>query len=311
MNWTDRLNHSATHVSLGSGDAEIHHWDYDPFLPDNVPHRHTYFEICLIGGYGQGIFSVEDKPHEIGPGDIFFARPGVIHQIQNTSTSLMELFWVCWCWRPKPRKSSEIPGAVSEIDRLMNDFSDSSILVAADQNNRVTSLWRALRGFSTGSPLPGTDLQTTSLASSLLLALAQAGTPARSVDTKRTGFHENQMPGRLGRLAVRYIHDNLYRPISVEEVASHIHVSARHLTRLMQEFTGTAPAAYIEQARIERAHAQLMHGTKSIKEIAAEVGYDDVHHFTRVFTRRVGSSPGRFRTDNKHRQSPDRDSLVS
>ena len=56
-----------------------------------------------------------------------------------------------------------------------------------------------------------------------------------------------------------------------------------------------APAAYIEQARMDRARTLLQRTDDPIKQVAALVGYVDVHHFTRVFTRHVGCPPGVFR----------------
>ena len=63
-------------------------------LPDNVPHRHAYFEVCRVGERGRGQYLVNGVPHAIGPGDLFFSRPGVLHQIVNTEQPMMELFWM-------------------------------------------------------------------------------------------------------------------------------------------------------------------------------------------------------------------------
>jgi AraC-like DNA-binding protein len=99
----------------------------------------------------------------------------------------------------------------------------------------------------------------------------------------------------LARIAVRYVHDNLSRPLTVPEVAAYLHLSPRHLTRLFVRFTGVPPAAYIEQARMERARSLLLRTDDPIKQVAALAGYGDVHHFTRVFSRRFGCPPGRYR----------------
>jgi AraC-like DNA-binding protein/mannose-6-phosphate isomerase-like protein (cupin superfamily) len=286
MHWLERLNRSATRAELGAGTTEILHWAYTPHLSDNTPHRHTYFEVCFVGRYGAGIFTVEDVPHAIAPGDVFFARPGVIHQIQNTQRKLMELFWVSWMWTLKAVEKS------GDVSTLMRAFADSDVLVARD-DGRIGALWNALQAVAS-TPLPGSGAQIEALSSSLLLAIAQLGAPRHALENSLE--NETVAPSqRLACLAVRYIHDNIDRRLPIEEIASHVHVSPRHLSRLIHEFTGASPAAYIETARMDRARALLHKSNLPIKEIAQRVGYNDVHHFTRVFSRSCGISPGAFR----------------
>jgi AraC family L-rhamnose operon transcriptional activator RhaR len=282
MNWVDRLNTGARRVSLGESVAEVVHWAYADHLVDNVPHRHTYFEICLVGRYGSGIFTTESTPHVIESGDIFFARPGVVHQIQNTGPELMELFWVSFVFTPQ---------ATEKADSWARAFAHSPLLVARDDGT-LAHLWQALR--SAASAQAGAKVLLAQLQMALLTAILNAGTPraATAGASMEISDHAQWNPAQL---AIRYIHDNLDRRLPVEEVAAHLHVSSRHLARLFQESVGTSPATYIETARLDRACALLRDAELPIKSIAQQVGYPDVQHFTRAFARRIGTSPGRFR----------------
>ena len=60
MDWIERLNRAPARLPLALGmeraAAEVLHWAYQPHLNDNQPHRHTYFEVCLVGAYGAGRF---------------------------------------------------------------------------------------------------------------------------------------------------------------------------------------------------------------------------------------------------------------
>lgn len=272
MAWTARLNHLACRVPLtGGSGVEVRHWAWERHLPDNVPHRHAYFEVCLVGADGAGWFLVENEPYAIGPGDLFFARPGVVHQIRNARTPEMELAWVCFV---------ATPGAE---DPLLARFlaSDRPVVRGAAT---VSAIWGALRAAAEGDAPDG---QLLPLTAALLHALLWAGGGAPEASR---GVSED-----LARRAVRYIHDHLNRPLTVADIAAHLSVSPRHLTRLFVRFAGTAPAAYIEQARMERAGTLLVRTDDPIKMIATLVGYGDVHRFTRAFTRAVGCPPGLYR----------------
>lgn len=288
MHWIQRLNSIPTRLNAGTSAVEVLHWAYAANLNDNVPHRHTYFEICLVGERGTGIFTVEDVAHPIGPGDLFIARPGVIHQIQNTSVPRMELYWVTFIW-PAPQQSGRATPAPSELERVLQAFAAADALVVGGEQTQA--LWLALRSVASSPELPGKEAQIQSVAGALLLAIAQAGAGDALPDVEPK-LAAADLPARM---AVRYIHDNLSRRLSVNEVAGHVALSPRHFSRLFQEFTGATPADYIETARMHRARHLLRNSHRSIKEIAAAAGYSDPHHFSRVFSRRFGLSPDQWR----------------
>lgn len=287
MEWRKRLNQSVARLPL-AGQIEVLDWAYEAHLPDNVPHRHTYFEVCQIGDYGRGEFRVEGIAHAISSGDVFIARPGVVHQIVNTARRKMELSWLCFGWTP----DKNVNKTSHETFSLLRAFSDSDVLVSHDEDKNVASVWNALRVAAQSDVAIGQSQQLHALSSALVLSIAQNGTDlARGADR----VLESDDAHRLAKLATRYIHDNLDRRLTVEEIASQVHLSPRHLTRLMHDFTGTSPAIYIERARMDRARALLLHSSTQIKEIARQIGYADVHHFTRVCTRVLGSSPTNVR----------------
>jgi transcriptional regulator GlxA family with amidase domain len=142
-------------------------------------------------------------------------------------------------------------------------------------------------------PIAGQELQLRALMSALLLSIVQSG--AGEAAPAEYSAPPRDRAAHIAQLAVRYIHDNLHRALPVAEVAAQMHVSPRHLARLMTHYTGVSPADYIERARLDRARHLLRTSTLSLKEVAREAGYGDVHHFTRVFSRRCQMPPGEYR----------------
>lgn len=282
MTWISTLNSSPRRLTL-AGHVDVLSWSYEAHLLDNVPHRHAHFEICLIGDYGRGVFQVQDSPHAIKRGDLFIARPGVAHQIVNTQKRLMELYWISFNWQSS--------SSHDEIYDLMSNFANSSRLVVPDEDERILSLWRALKSVSE-NPRIGWRDQVDALTTALIIGIAQLGSEGdRVLDVRPQADN-----ARLLQQAIRYIHDNLDRRLGVQEIADHVHLSSRHLSRLMLQFAGTTPAAYIEHARLERAQALLLRSSTPLKEIAREVGYDGVQHFSRVCARNFGLPPGELRS---------------
>jgi AraC family transcriptional activator of pobA len=72
-------------------------------------------------------------------------------------------------------------------------------------------------------------------------------------------------------------------------------VSPTHLNRICRQTLGTSALSVIERRIALEARRQLLFSTLSVKQIGAELGYDDPAYFTRFLTRMLGVSPTRFR----------------
>jgi AraC-like DNA-binding protein len=81
-------------------------------------------------------------------------------------------------------------------------------------------------------------------------------------------------------------------------VADHAHrlgLSVAALRDAVRRATGYNPKEYLLLARLNRAKELLATTDLTVAAVARHTGYDDPAHFTRVFTRRVGVPPSRFR----------------
>jgi AraC-like DNA-binding protein len=91
--------------------------------------------------------------------------------------------------------------------------------------------------------------------------------------------------------AMAFIHTSYTEPISRSDVAAHVGVSERHLTRCFHQEVGLTPITYLNRYRVKQAKDLLDAGKKNITEVAVEVGFSSNSYFTRVFRDEVGVSP--------------------
>ena len=86
---------------------------------------------------------------------------------------------------------------------------------------------------------------------------------------------------------------------TVVDVAKQVGCSPPTLNRLFHELMGISPKAYAQQIRFSRSEALLAGGGLSIKEIAAELGFNSPNHFSAQFKHLYGISPQHWR-ENLH-----------
>ena len=72
-------------------------------------------------------------------------------------------------------------------------------------------------------------------------------------------------------------------------------LSTKHFSCAFRQSTGLPPHQGLLQRRVEKAKQLLRDSRSPLADVAADCGFADQSHFTRVFTRAVGISPGQWR----------------
>jgi AraC family transcriptional regulator len=112
-------------------------------------------------------------------------------------------------------------------------------------------------------------------------------------------FREPVRSGALSRaqrqLLDQYLEENLDRNLSLAELAGVVQLSVFHFTRKFRAEFGCPPHAYVMRRRIECAKAQLARGNVPLKVVAANSGFADQSHMTRLFQRLLGVTPAEYR----------------
>ncbi len=88
-----------------------------------------------------------------------------------------------------------------------------------------------------------------------------------------------------------YIEENYPYKITVDELATRLHLTRRTFERRFKKCTHCSVIEYLQKVRIEASKKQLEAGRKSIDEIIIEVGYSDPQTFRDIFKRVTGTTP--------------------
>ncbi|HET9451963.1 MAG TPA: helix-turn-helix transcriptional regulator [Aggregicoccus sp.] len=87
-------------------------------------------------------------------------------------------------------------------------------------------------------------------------------------------------------------------PLTLEDTAAQLGLSAFHFLRLFRAVLGVTPHQYLVRARLRHA-ARLLATGAPITVIAYDVGFGDLSNFVRTFHRAAGVSPRAFRNASR------------
>ena len=111
-------------------------------------------------------------------------------------------------------------------------------------------------------------------------------------DKLTMGIREQQ--SILGVL--RYLENN-YAGGSLTEAAQLLHCDVTWLSREIKRRTGRTYTELLQERRLQQAAWLLEHTRQRVSDIAVSVGYENVSYFHRIFQKRFGLSPKKYRDD--------------
>lgn len=98
------------------------------------------------------------------------------------------------------------------------------------------------------------------------------------------------------QIAIRLMKDEFHQGIALDELASSVNLSLSRFHHLFKAETGTTPARYLRELRMEKAKKLLETSFANIKQIMVQIGIQDRSHFEREFKRTYGLTPAQYRT---------------
>jgi AraC-like DNA-binding protein len=99
---------------------------------------------------------------------------------------------------------------------------------------------------------------------------------------------------RLKRV-LAYVDEHLGEPVSLADMARSAGLSRMYFAARFRAATGLRPHDYILRRRIDRAKQMLVETNEALVDVALDVGFQTQAHFTTVFKKIVGETPGRWR----------------
>ena len=95
--------------------------------------------------------------------------------------------------------------------------------------------------------------------------------------------------------AMLYMSEKFNTPLSLEEVAAHVHLHPSYFSTMFKNVTGSSFKEYLNKIRIEESKLLLLNTDFSIIDIAIAVGFEDQSYFSKVFKKFTGTTPKQFR----------------
>jgi two-component system response regulator YesN len=110
-------------------------------------------------------------------------------------------------------------------------------------------------------------------------------------------FHkwQNQYTSNAVSRAIRYIEEHYAEQLSLQQVASHVHLNAAYFSHLFKKETGRSFVNFLIDVRMDKAKQLLCNTDLNVTEVSGMIGYDLPNYFAKLFKQSTGLSPKEYR----------------
>ena len=239
--------------------GEITYFSHNKFATQKRIERHEikFNELTFLIS-GEMTYYVNDIAHTITSGDIIYVPSGSIRQ----------------------REIGETLNDYLSINFHADTVLDLDTVLKGCINNEVKLL---LNYFETAYSSPSTDMQA-----KLKLAL-------ETLILQITDNLYDSYTSPLSAEIISFISSHYTEKITLNDISQATFYSAAYCENEFKKTTGKSIINYLIDVRINAAKKLLAESSMSCARIAAAVGFDDANYFSRIFKKRTGYSPIRYR----------------
>jgi len=253
-------------------------------------HDHDFYETMLVLE-GAGVHWLNGVEEMLTPGDLFLIRPWDRHGISLGGRSHLHFMNVAF-----PSDSWSLFASLTLSDSCIAEWRIAQRPVTAklgiDEFDRTAESFRRL---SLASDRVDERLELVRFWTEIVSVLGVK--PAMQIAPSDDG------PQWLAR-ALAGMNSPERLAGGVPALVEACGVSAAHLSRTLKALKGVTPTQLVNDARLRRSALLLATSSMEIVDIAFECGFENLSYFYREFRKQYGSTPRKFRIDERRRIAP-------
>lgn len=272
---------------------------YHTMYPEGAVATRVIFDYELVYiKRGKATIIIEDKTYITKPGDLFIIRPRQTHSITPFPGEALVQPHIHFDLEYSP-DAAEVPVCYDPIEKIpeshmrffRNDILDSFIspFPSRIQLRNPSIIELMLVDIIAASKSSGTDIEELNIKSLFLRLFYHL--------ILELTFQPEQLDARRACLPqiLVYLEHHVNKQITLDELSNTFHISKSYLMNIFREAHNTTPIQYHQRLRIERAKYLLRFTDMTITDIATQLGFEDIHSFSRVFKRIENIAPSEFK----------------
>ncbi len=256
--------------------------------------RHDFWEFLYVD---KGTVDVQADQHTflLSHGQIIFHQPGEFHALRCSGSQTPNLVVVSFrCTSPEMAFFQNRIMTLGDtgkalLGRIVEE-ARQAFLTPLDNPLTLHMERRAEAPFGAEALIAGALEE-------LLIRLIRRGT--EPVEVKSSSYIHSYVREDMLVRVISYLEDHLDQRLTLEQVCKDNLIGRSRLQQLFRDKMGGGVMEYFGRLKIKAAQEMIREGRYNFTEIAAALGYQSIHYFSRHFKKASGMTPSEYATSVK------------
>lgn len=256
-------------------------------------HYHQGIELLYVHE-GEGSVILDQTVYTIEPGTLFLFRPYQLHYVKaitESSSYVRSIFH----FEPNAVASGlhAFGSLAAGLRRLWKERLTTQVFRGFASRHPVEPLLLYYEKLLAQATPEGKHPLRAALLTQMLVFLESEGAypQVKAPSASRSASHTEAI--------LEWIEQHYHEPFNLERLASDLHLSKFHVSRLFREETGQTVTDYLLARRIQQACLLLASNDLPVETIGARVGWPIPSHFSSQFRKWAGCTPTQYRSKRR------------
>lgn len=246
--------------------------DHYTYRKKGLPENFLFY--CVDG---HGWYKIGSQRYEVGPNEFFILPQNTEHTYGSDLDHPWSIYWIHFGGDSLPE--------LNKMQAVQNHFKPHHVKNNGDIVSLFAKIYKTLElGYSIDNLLFANMCLSEFLTLFIYNSRHYEPTANDKIDCVDS--------------AILFMQEHINDNISLGDLSSQYNYSVSRFSNLFKQKTGYAPIDYFVQMKMQKACQQLNFTTRSIKDIAFSMGFDDPYYFSKRFRTVMGISPKKYRAMN-------------
>lgn len=251
-------------------------------------HKHNFYAVFLFTK-GSGIHEIDFKKYEVKPGAVFFLYPGQTHAWELSKDTEGYLFFHSEDFY----EMAYIANSIKDYPFFESNNTEKCIYLNDNQQENIAATFVKLYQENLNNEWKKNQL----ILSYITQIYIQLN---RYIEIhSEVNFEEIRHYQKLFSQFEKLVDTNFRTEKSASQYAALLHITQKHLNRIVQSITNKTTTDIITNRVILEAKRLLLYTDNTLTDIALSLGYTDNTYFSKLFKKTTGITASTFRNNYK------------
>jgi len=278
----ETVNRQDSELSFGISKMEEIHAKHNGQTDD--PHRHDFYTMLLVEK-ASGEHKIDFQTYPLNGQEVYFIAPGQVHQLieKEASIGYSIVFSVDFILQ------NHIPvDFIKDLNLFRECGASPPLLLSKEQFTRLKH--RAEEIFRLFHSKEVFRFESIGALLKLMLIACR-----QNCELENFSKQENHKKSNTLRRFKSLVEDHHRQWHKSKEYAEAMHLNVDHLNRIVKELSGKTVKEHIQNRIIVAAKRLIYFSNLSLKEIAFDLGFDELSNFSAFFKKCTNQTPSQFK----------------